>query len=271
MVVALAVLGLGLSLTINPVAVPILAATLAVIVGLGTEYVFHTIPGHRFAVSSVVLPALLTFIGTFFLRVWEGGVALVIALAGTGALLYAIIACEYAVLHRPGDPIPPPMGGLLLPSGAPSDSGVPDLFAGSTRLERLARNAIMFLIYAEAFALYLVVYQAKLRSLISATAVSLATVALSHRFLSLVEGRRERAGWYALVTGLCLGEVMWALNYWVLSGFAGGLFLLACLYFVSGVFRQHLLGKLGRRVALEYGGISLLLIAVIVISARFLG
>ncbi len=237
-IVSLATLGLGLSLSVNVAAVPILALTLAVIVGLGTEYVFHTIRGHRFALSSVVLPALLAFIGTFFLRL-EEGVALVVGLLATGVLLYGTIACEYAVLHHTG-----------------------------SRMERLARNVILLLIYCVAFALYLVVYQAKLRSLISATAISLATVALAHRFLSLVEGRSERVGWYAVITGLCVGEIMWALNYWVLTAFAGGLFLLTCFYFIVGLLRQHLLGTLRRAVIIEYGAISLLSVAIILGSAR---
>ena len=43
---------------------------------------------------------------------------------------------------------------------------------------------------------------------------------------------------YGGIVGLVLGEVTWALNYWVLPGLTGGLLLLLIFYLLIGI-AQH--------------------------------
>ncbi|MDA8187647.1 MAG: hypothetical protein M0T85_05865, partial [Dehalococcoidales bacterium] len=59
------------------------------------------------------------------------------------------------------------------------------------------------------------------------------------------------------VIGVILGQVTWALNYWVISGLVGGLFLLVVFYVLSGIAQNHLLGKLSARLAVEFGVVAL--------------
>jgi hypothetical protein len=73
------------------------------------------------------------------------------------------------------------------------------------------------------------------------------------------------------VTGIGVGEVTWALNYWPLNGLQGGAFLLAVYYFVTGILTYALHARLRLRVTLEYGVITLaglLLIAFIGLMPR---
>jgi hypothetical protein len=55
-----------------------------------------------------------------------------------------------------------------------------------------------------------------------------------------------------------LGEVAWALNHLSLSGTAGGLFLLLVFYVITGLARQHLAGRLPRRVIAEFTIVSII-------------
>ena len=69
--------------------------------------------------------------------------------------------------------------------------------------------------------------------------------------------------------GLCLGETIWALNYLAIGGLAGGAILLLTYYVLAGITHEHLGVGLSRGRALEYGGISLLGLAMI-LSSRFI-
>jgi hypothetical protein len=71
---------------------------------------------------------------------------------------------------------------------------------------------------------------------------------------------------YSLIIGLVLGQVTWALNYWLLPGLTGGLLLLLIFYLLVGVAQQGLQDRLNRRVLLEFaifGVVALLLIGVV--------
>jgi hypothetical protein len=92
----------------------------------------------------------------------------------------------------------------------------------------------------------------------------------SGRFRTLAPSWR-RTLLYASVTGIGVGEVTWALNYWPLNGLQGGAFLLAVYYFVTGILTYALHARLRLRVTLEYGVITLaglLLIAFIGLMPR---
>ena len=60
-----------------------------------------------------------------------------------------------------------------------------------------------------------------------------------------------------------MGQITWALNYWTVSPVAGGAFLLLVFYFVTGVSREHLWGRLTRRTVFEYATVALAGVAVI--------
>lgn len=120
--------------------------------------------------------------------------------------------------------------------------------------------ALDLLVYITAFFLYSAIYGQRVRSLFSATSIVvfsfLLTLALLYR-----HGNMARARLYAAVIGLCVGEVTWPLNYWVVSGMFGGAFLLFILYALANPARLQLQGKLTWRAALEYVVVGLIGIA----------
>ena len=61
-----------------------------------------------------------------------------------------------------------------------------------------------------------------------------------------------RTALYAAIAGLCTGEIIWAMNYWRISGVTGGLILLLGFYVATGLANQQLQGRLTRRVLVEY-------------------
>ncbi len=130
----------------------------------------------------------------------------------------------------------------------------------------------MMLVHLTAVALFTLIYNARLRSLMSATAISLATVMLSARLFWVSKSNLTRALQYGGVTGLILGQVTWGLNYWRLSGLQGGLFLLLVFYMVIGLIQQFQQGQLddGRntpRIILEYGGVAIVTLLLVALAA----
>jgi hypothetical protein len=126
--------------------------------------------------------------------------------------------------------------------------------------------ALDLLVYVTAFFLYGAVYGQRVRSLISATSLVvfsfLLALALLHR-----HGNKWSARLYAAIIGLCVGQVTWPLNYWVISGMFGGAFLLFVFYALVNPARLQLQGKLTWRAALEYVVVGLVGIAGIGVYA----
>ena len=134
-----------------------------------------------------------------------------------------------------------------------------DPFAIGYRRARLGMNALA---YGVALVLFLVVYRTRVRSIVSATEVTLLSTLLA---LELLRGSQRPlllVTLYAGITGLVLGEATWALNYWRLDSLTGGLVLLLLFYNVAGLAQNALQGRLNRRVLLEFGLISMAALAM---------
>jgi hypothetical protein len=126
-----------------------------------------------------------------------------------------------------------------------------------------SRVALNLFTYVAAFVLYAAIYVTRTRSLLSSTAVVVVSIPLAIELLRGTEEGMPRAWTYALVIGLIMGQVTWALNYWGMSGLMGGIWLLMVFYVSTGVVQQHLLGRLSRRVAVEYGLVALVALALV--------
>lgn len=131
---------------------------------------------------------------------------------------------------------------------------------------RRARLALNVLTYGSALVLFLFVYQARTRSLVSGSLVALTASLLA---IELLRTSTERTGTvinYGLVVGLILGQVTWAINYWPLPDLTGGLLLLLVFYIIVGIAQHGLQGRLTRRVLIEFAtfaALALLLIAIL--------
>ena len=133
----------------------------------------------------------------------------------------------------------------------------------SDRYYRSARLALNFTVYLAAFILFLVVYGDKSRSLLSATTILLVSSLLALELLRESPKGISNAWLYASITGVIMGQITWALNYWTVSALAGGAFLLLIFYFVTGISQQHLWRRLARRTAFEFALITLLCIVIL--------
>ncbi|MGQ9676723.1 MAG: DUF5656 family protein [Chloroflexota bacterium] len=230
LLVSLILIGLAFSLVIEPPAMWVLAAILIAITCVGTDHIIHLhwrvhIRRHRYAVTLWIVPALLVFGATLFLRlpVFSGGVAVVAGLVVTGVLLALVIVSEYRTLD-PNDP-----------------------------LYGTARFVLNVVAYLSAFALYTAIYGTKVRSLVTATAITIVSALIALELLRGLEARVARNWLYAAVCGLVMGEITWALNYWILPGLVGGVFLLLAFYCVTGMMQNYLAGALTHRLAVEFG------------------
>jgi hypothetical protein len=124
----------------------------------------------------------------------------------------------------------------------------------------LSLNAWAYLV---ALVLFVLIYSEKARSLVSATGVSLVSALLALEFLRSAGRGFGRTALYAAIAGLCTGEIIWAMNYWRISGVTGGLILLLGFYVFTGLASQQLRGKLTRRVLIEYAIVALVGLVVL--------
>jgi O-antigen/teichoic acid export membrane protein len=225
-VTALAVAGLALSLVIGPPLVWAFLAVLIVTVAVGTEQVLRRHPRateREFSLAVFVLPCLIVLGSFAFLRIPAlargGAVAAVLGL--TGLVLAGALYGEYLTFDR------------------------------SSPTYRPARLALNLIAYVIAFALFSAIFAPKVRSLLSATAVLLASALIAAE-LFRGAGRAARHPLWVAVVAVTLAQVTWALNYWVLGALAGGAILLLVFYTVTGLIRSHLNGTLAPLVLTEH-------------------
>lgn len=254
------VLGLGLSLLVrlpaaeisfwalgSPVAIAItgtlLAAFfLAIMAAAGAESVvsvhplFVTRQARLQTWSFWALPMALAIISTVLLPLAQNSLVQVLALALSAGLLAGAYFGLYATVER----------------------GKPGF--------RRARLWLDALAYGSALILFLFVYQTRTRSLLSGTLVAMTAMLLAAEILRTATNRSSAALTYGGIIGLVLGQVTWALNYWVLPGLTGGLLLLLIFYLLVSIAQQGLQERLTARVMWEFvvfGLIALVLIALV--------
>lgn len=129
-----------------------------------------------------------------------------------------------------------------------------------------ARLALNVLAYLTAFMLFVIIYQTRTRSLVTATLTLLIATALAIDLLSVADVQVRRVLSYAGIIGLIIGESTWALNYWHISAWVGGLLLLLIFYVATNVAHQHLLERLNLSALVELTAVSVAVLLVIVIK-----
>ena len=121
----------------------------------------------------------------------------------------------------------------------------------------LPKQLLSLLTYLAAFGLFTLVYQIKERSLISATTTAFVAAVLSLVLLRGAGAARQRTMLYAILIGVSLGEVTWALNYWVVRELVGGAVLLLIYSVLVGLIEIVLRAELSRRLLAEYLGVGI--------------
>jgi hypothetical protein len=229
---------LGSPLKIEVTQTGLMAALLVGITCAGTDAIVRSHPTARriearYSFVTWTLPALTVLLATVLLpqastRLYQiGGMAL------TGLVMILVISAEYLTVD-------------------PEDGRYP--------IARLSLNGWAYLL---ALVIYVLIYSEKTRSLVSATAVMLVSSLLALEFLRSAGQGFARTALYALIAGLSTAEIIWAMNYWQVSGITGGLLLLLGFYVFTGLANQQLQGRLTRRVVVEYGAVALVGLAVL--------
>jgi hypothetical protein len=203
-----------------------------------------------------LLPAALILGAVLFQHIFNEALVVVAIVVATGAGF----ALAYYALYHSLDPADPHFG--------------------------LATTTLNLLTHAAAFTLYVAIYGQKVRSLYSATAVTLVTVALLYEALARAQSARAATTQargattaaahpidhahlllYAAVAGLIIGEACWGLNYWAVGALVGGSFLLVLFYGAFGIISAQLAGTLTRRIIAEFTLVAVAGLIVIVASA----
>lgn len=261
--VSLVVLGLALNLVIrlpfrvieseflgSPVTLvlstqTLLALLLTILTAIGTEYILRAHPTFSTDTPTLVysfplwiLPALVSLAGALYTpQLLQGGMGpWLLALGGIAAALSVVIVAQYRTISE------------------------------DDTLYTPARLFLNIVTYLATLVLFTALYGAKLRSALSASVmIALATILA----LTLLRGDRSEANatWlYAFICGMILGEATWALNYWGVTGLAGGALLLLVFYFITGLAQQRLLNRFNRASLIEFGIVGL--IGLVVLAAR---
>ncbi len=229
---------LGSPLTINLTQTVLMAALLVGITCAGTEAIVRSHPTAqrieaRYSFVTWTLPGLTVLLATVLLPQAPTRLYQMAGFVLTGLILILVISAEYYTVDPAGR-------GYL---GA-----------------RLSLNAWAYFL---ALVIFVLIYSAKARSLISATGVAVVSTLLALEFLRSAGRDFGRTALYAAIAGLCTGEIIWAMNYWRISGVTGGLILLLGFYVATGLANQQLQGRLTRRVLVEYGLVALVGLVVL--------
>jgi len=229
---------LGSPLTVNITQTALMAALLVGITCAGTDTIVRSHPTAqrieaRHSFVTWTLPGLTVLMAAVLLPQAPTQLYRTIGYVITGLILILVISAEYYTV----DP-----------------AGRPYLAA------RLSLNAWAYLL---ALVIFVLIYSAKARSLISATGVTFISTLLALEFLRSAGRSFGRTALYAAIAGLCTGEIIWAMNYWRISGVTGGLILLLGFYVFTGLANQQLQGRLTRRVLIEYALVALIGLAVL--------
>jgi hypothetical protein len=131
----------------------------------------------------------------------------------------------------------------------------------------LARLGLNVLAYLLAFTLFAIIYNTRSRSLVTATLTLLTATLLALDLLSVADVQFRRVLLFASIVGLITGESTWALNYWQISAWAGGLFLLLIFYIAVNVAHQHLLERLSGSILVEFAVVAVIVLTIILLRA----
>jgi len=186
---------------------------------------------HTFVFS--ILPGLATLLATLLLPRTPDRIYTLGGLAVLGILLLLTITAEYRAVD-------------------PSAPGY-----------KTARLGLNFIAYLIALVLLALIHESEAHELLTAVAALAVSSLLA---LDLLHGAQQgfrRTSLYALIAGLVMGEIVWALSYLKMSNLTAGILLLLIFYLITGLARQGLLKLLNRRILIEFAVVALIGLALL--------
>lgn len=118
-------------------------------------------------------------------------------------------------------------------------------------------------IYLATLVPIVLVYSTKARGLLIAPPIALVGAIATWFFLNDPAIRPDRRLICAGAVALVMAEITWALGYWDVVPLVGDVALWLAFYVLSGVLEHAALRRLDRHLILEYGGVALLGILVV--------
>ncbi|MCK4314320.1 MAG: hypothetical protein KAX24_00980 [Anaerolineae bacterium] len=232
---------LGSPLEIHVTETWLLITLMVGLVCTGTSLILHDHPhlvehSGRPIYVSWILPGVLIGLSAYLMAristwpMWIGGLTLV------GIAISLVISIEYTAVS----------------SDAP---GYPTA--------RLALNVLAYLLV---FTLFAIIYHTRTRSLVTATLTLLTATLLALDLLSVADVPLRRVILFAGIVGLIVGESTWALNYWQVSAWVGGLFLLLIFYITVNAAHQHLLEHLSGPILVEFVIVAIIVLTIILLK-----
>ena len=131
-----------------------------------------------------------------------------------------------------------------------------------------AALALSALAYLLTLILFILLRHLGARAWVSALIGGGVAAALALRLFALKLAPLWRSAFYAGVVGLICAEVIWALSPLALPAIAAALLALVPFYLCQGLAEHHVLGRLTRRVWIEYGAVGSLLLILALVWGR---
>jgi hypothetical protein len=192
-------------------------------------YAHPSLPRHasEYALTFWMLPGLLVVLATLWLYLLAPTLTWwLVGVGSSGLLLWFVVLAEYHTID-------------------PRDAWY-----------ELARLWLNLVAYGVAFGFFVVIYQTRARSILSATEITLVSGLLAASLLRAGPAQAGRTWLFAGITALVMGQSTWALNFWRVSPLTAGLWLLLIFYLFTGPAQQHLLGRLTRRALIEFAAVT---------------
>lgn len=215
-----------------------LALLLASMACIGTESIIRLHPLSQegklpYTFVFWILPGLATLLAAILLPQAPDRIYTLAGLATMGILLLLIITAEYCTV----DPAAPGY--------------------------KAAQLGLNFVAYLVALVLFGLIHGSEANELPSALAALAGSSLLA---LDLLHGAQQglgRTSLYAVIVGLIMGEIVWALSYSNINSSTAGIFLVLTFYLITGLSRQALIGLLSRRILIEFAVVALIGLALL--------
>ncbi|MEX2238934.1 MAG: hypothetical protein WEB00_15520 [Dehalococcoidia bacterium] len=233
--------GLGFFLTIEPTPAWLLVITVF-LAAVGVDGIVRSYPGGNLrsvteTSTYAFLPALFTLSAGLLLEYTVDGRYAPFAAAGAGGVFWLTCMAEYISVNP-----------------AHSQYGA-------------ARFILMVVTYLTAFAFFGVIYELEVDVLPASIAVGVVSMLLAIEVIRETDLETPFVMAYAAAIGLILGQSRAALHFLPLESFTAALFLLVVFYFINGLLHANFTRSLSLSTYLEYGLVSGVGMAIVVVAA----
>jgi hypothetical protein len=126
-----------------------------------------------------------------------------------------------------------------------------------------ARTLLNIVDYLIGFTLFSLILNEQERALVTGPAVFLLAGLLGLDLLSSSGVETSRILPYAGALALLISELAWVIGYWLTAPWTAATVLTLVLYVGIGLSYQYLLGQLTRRVALEFAGVGVVMLILV--------